>query len=122
MKSHPSRIQPHAASHEIESRGRTSLGERVVAFLRSRHPTKTADNVAADTGVSVNTVKTWLDRASAPNADGYTRLWIAYGPDFLAAMPDKPPAWLDQFRRDREAAHLKSEIAALEAKLAGVNR
>lgn len=120
MKSHPKQIQTHASAHEIESRKRASLGERVVAFLRSRHPLKTADNVAADTGLPLNTVKTWLQRSSAPDAEGYTQLWIAYGPAFLAALPDKPPAWLEDIRRTQEAASLKAEIAALEMKLSGV--
>lgn len=120
MKSHPARIQTHPASHEIESRERQSLGERVVTFLRARHPMKTADNVAADTGIPVNTVKTWLNRASAPDGDGYTKLWVAYGLDFLAALPDVQPPWLQDIRRELEAAHLKAEIAALTSKLAGV--
>lgn len=121
MKSHPVRIQSHPVAHEIESRERQSLGERVVTFLRMRHPVKTADNVAADTGIPVNTIKTWLQRSSAPDAEGYTLLWVAYGPEFLAALPDRPPAWLQDIRRAQEAAQLKAEIAALTSKLSGVH-
>lgn len=120
MKSHASRTHAHASAHEFESRGHMTLGERVCAFLREKHPVKTADNVAADTGIPFNTIKTWLDRASAPNAEGYTALWMAYGPDFLAALADREPAWLKDARRAQEAAHLKAEIAALQIKLAGV--
>jgi hypothetical protein len=120
MKSHTPQTHAHAYAHEVESRSRLTLGERVCAFLRDRHPVKTADNVAADTGIPFNTIKTWLDRASAPNAEGYTALWMAYGPDFLAALADREPAWLQEVRRAQEAAQLKAEIAALEIKLAGV--
>ncbi len=120
MKSHATQTHAQATTQEFESRGHLTLGERVCSFLRERHPVKTADNVSADTGIAYNTVKTWLDRASAPNAEGYTALWIAYGPDFLAALADREPAWLKDIRRAQEAAHLKAEIAALEAKLAGV--
>lgn len=120
MKSHTPQIRAQAVSHEFESRSSLTLGERVCAFLRDRHPVKTADNVAADTGIPFNTIKTWLDRASAPNAEGYTALWMAYGPDFLAALADREPVWLRDVRRAQEAAQLKAEIAALEIKLAGV--
>lgn len=120
MKSHVTRTHGHASAQAVESRRHLTLGERVCAFLREQHPAKTADNVSADTGIPYNTVKTWLDRASAPNAEGYTALWIAYGPDFLAALADREPAWLKEIRRVQEAAHLKAEIAALELKLAGV--
>lgn len=99
----------------------TIVGERVVAFLRRRYPQKTAELVAADCpGLPAGTVQKWLDRGSAPNASGYTRLWLAYGPDFLAAIAPDQTGWLDQAVRAQRAAELKTEIAALEAKLAGV--
>ena len=121
MKSHAARIQTRPSVHEFESRNGISLGERVSAFLRRMHPTQTADNVAAEAGIPVNTIKTWLQRGSAPDAEGYTALWIAYGPEFLEALADsRSPDWLKQIRRAHEALQLKAEIAALEKKLAGV--
>lgn len=121
MKSHAAQIRSHASVHDFESRNGPSLGERVVAFLRRRHPLKTADHVAAATGIPVNTVKTWLQRASAPDAEGYTALWIAYGPDFLGVLAGgRAPTWLVDLRRAHDAKQLKAEIAALEAKLAEV--
>lgn len=121
MNAHPGRVLSRTNGHEIESRRGLSLGERVTTFLRGRHPVKTADNVAADTGIPVNTIKTWLQRGSAPDADGYTLLWLAYGPDFLAGIVDgRAPQWLIEARRDYEAAELKAQIAALEARLTGV--
>jgi hypothetical protein len=121
MNAHAVRVRTHASGYEIESRRGLSLGERVAAFLRQRHPTKTADNVAADTGIPVNTVKTWLQRCSSPDADGYTLLWLAYGPEFLAVLADgRAPQWLLAARREHEAALLKAEIEALKLKLAKV--
>lgn len=118
MKSHAARIQVRPSVHEFESRNGLSLGERVSAFLRRRHPSKTADNVAAETGIPVNTIKTWLQRGSAPDAEGYTALWIAYGPDFLDVIAaGRSPEWLTQVRRANEARQLKAQIAALKNKL-----
>jgi ubiquinone biosynthesis protein UbiJ len=90
----------------------------VIAFLRQRYPSKTPDHVAADTGVPAGTVQKWLDRGSAPSVAHYTRLWLAYGPEFLAATIERAPAWLDAAHRAEEAARLKAEIAAREARLA----
>lgn len=123
MKSHSVRIQARPIADALESRRGPTVGERVVAFLRQRYPAKTALNVSADTRgrIPVATIKTWLQRGSAPDADGYTDLWIAYGPDFLAVLAEgRTPEWLDRARRDLEAAHLKAEIAALQAKLSEV--
>jgi hypothetical protein len=67
----------------------------VIAFLRQRYPSKTPPSVAH-----------------------YTRLWLTYGPEFLAATIERAPAWLDAAHRAEEAARLKAEIAAREARLA----
>ncbi len=121
MKSHPNGIQFRAFGGAVEPCDRLALGDRVAAFLRSRHPTKTADNAAAETGIPLNTIKTWLRRGSAPDAEGYTALWIAYGPDFLDGMAGgRSPQWLVKLRRDEDATRLKAEIAALEHKLSKV--
>ncbi len=121
MQSPAKGIHSHTKEDAIES----DRGERVVAFLRARHPVKTADHVAARANIRLNTVKTWLQRGSAPDADGYTALWLAYGPEFLVAAlglpPSRLPAWLKKALRDQRAAELKAEIAVLEAKLAGVS-
>lgn len=90
----------------------------MIAFLRRQHPVKTADNVAADSGVPAGTVQKWLDRGSAPSVVHFARLVSAYGPDFLATAFASPPAWLSQAVRDERAATLKAEIAAREAMLA----
>ena len=123
MKSHAPGIRPRAGTHEFESRDGPSRGERVQVFLRRRHPFKTAANVFADLGgrVPMPTIKTWLQRGSAPDSAGYQELWLTYEADFLTAMAgDRSPQFLIAWKREREAAAFKAEIAALEAKLARV--
>lgn len=85
------------------------------------HPVKTAENVAVETGLSTETVQTWIDRGSAPNVVGMIYLVGAYGPDFLAAcMGDKAPAWLTLAGQDAELARLKAEREALDARIAAL--
>jgi hypothetical protein len=88
---------------------------RANAWLRGRHPGKTAECVAADIGISVNTVRKWLSRESRPNAVAVFRLIAAYGPEFLAAVYPKAPAWLSSIVRAERLASLDAEIADLQA-------
>lgn len=92
-----------------------SVGERVVQFLRSRHPAKTADNVAAETGIPFGTIAKWLERSSPPGTVAILRLAAAYGPEFLLAAYPKAPAWLDAAARAQRLAALDAQLAALEA-------
>ena len=62
------------------------VGERVAAFLRTRYPHKTADYVACDIGISVSTVRKWIERSSAPAAAHFGLLVYAYGIEFIAAI------------------------------------
>lgn len=120
------RQSSHSASHkpgrfgQLNPASRTTVGEQIVSFLRQRRPIKTADSVSADTGVPAGTVQKWLDRGSAPSVAHFYRLVGAYGPDFLAIGFDAAPEWLASAVRTENSIRLKSEIAALEAKLAGV--
>ena len=104
------------ASH-LTPASQTVVAERIIAFLRQRHPYKTADNVSAETGVPAGTVQKWIDRGSAPSAFAVFRLLGAYGPEFASAVYINAPAWLDRAVREERAAVLRAEIAALEAKL-----
>lgn len=100
---------------------RSGAAERIIAFLRSRYPTKTADNVAADTGLGAPTVQTWIDRCTAPNIVGIIALTSAYGPDFLTAcMGERAPAWLSAAHREAEAARIDREIEELKARRASL--
>lgn len=96
---------------------RTSVAERIVAFLRSRHPVRTAECVAAETNLKAETIQKILDRVSMPS--GVTLIYLvgAYGPEFLAAaMGDRAPQWLTVAGQDAELARLDAEMAALKAR------
>ncbi len=88
-----------------------ACAERAIAFLRDRHPHKTAEEVAATTGarVSAGTVKKWLSRVSAPSFVATLALISAYGPEFLTAVLINPPEWLTAARRAEEQAALEAE-------------
>ncbi|WP_331292380.1 MULTISPECIES: hypothetical protein [Methylobacterium] len=96
---------------------RHAVAGRLCSFLRGRHPVKTAENVAAETGIPVATVASWLDRGSSPNAWALLSLVGAYGADVLCAAMENPPAWLRAAARQAERERVEAEIAALRAKL-----
>lgn len=112
--------QSHRRASQLAPATQTIVAERVIDFLRRLHPIKTADNVFVETGVPAGTVQKWLDRGSAPSAFAIFRLMAAYGPEFACAVFTSAPAWLDRAVREERTAQLKSEIAALEAKLEGM--
>jgi hypothetical protein len=86
-----------------------------VAFIRALYPIKTADCVAADTGLPVQTVRRWLEGVAKPSFIGFSRLILAYGPAFLAAVFPRQPAWLtDAYQRER-LAELEAEQEAISS-------
>ncbi len=94
---------------------------RCVTYLRGRHPAKTAQAVAAETGLPARTVERWLTFDAQPSVSAFARLVAAYGAPFLAAaIPGL--GWVE--RAASAAAHdsLTREIAALEARRAAVGR
>ncbi|KAB1079350.1 hypothetical protein [Methylobacterium soli] len=78
--------------------------------------------MAADTGISPNTIAKWLDRGSAPTSWAFLRLLSAYGPELACAVMTDPPAWLDRAAREEERRRLEAQIAALQARLDGGER
>lgn len=112
------KYQANQTHHSVRSS--TVVGERVVSFLRSLHPAKTADHVAADTGVSVNTVAKWLERSSVPGGLAILRLAAAYGPEFLVAVYPSAPAWLRETHRQHRIAQLTQQQEALKRELEGL--
>lgn len=98
----------------------TDVGDRVVGFLRRLHPSKTAALVSADTGCSIDAIEKWLERASVPNGIAMIRLFLAYGPDFICAVVDDPPAWLDARRSAARQIELEAGIARQRAELAAL--
>lgn len=92
--------------------------DRAVAFIRRLYPTKTADCVAADTGLSAQTVRRWLEGVAKPSWAGFSRLIFAYGPAFLIAVYPNAPAWLDDAHRRERLAALEAAQARIQAEIA----
>jgi len=90
------------------------------AFLRARHPAKTASCVAAAIGAPERTVEHWLAGRAAPSALWVLALAGCYGPDALAAMFETPPDWLDAAARAARAAALEAQIRSLSAERAAL--
>ena len=96
---------------------RTVVSDRFAAFLRTKYPVKTADNVAADTGLPVATVARWLDRGSAPSLGAPGKLVGAYDAEVLCAALECPPAWLIAAARLQERERIERQIAGLRARI-----
>lgn len=109
-----SRISPTVVGED-----RTVVADRITAFLRAKHPFKTADNVSADTGIPATTVARWLDRGSAPNAAALCKLVGAYSAEVLCAILDDPPATLVAAARQEERERIERRIAVLRAQIEG---
>lgn len=111
--------QPTPLRGQMSVAPRTDAAERVGAFLRSKYPTKTAENVAADTGLGIDGIQKALDRGSVPSGLAIAAMILAYGPDFLAALlGERTPAWLTAAGQDAEIARLQAQREALDARLA----
>ncbi|MEM7730506.1 MAG: hypothetical protein AAF311_14770 [Pseudomonadota bacterium] len=90
----------------------------LAAFLRRLHPRDTATNVSAETGIAYRTVQGWLQERYPPRLDAFLTLVRVYGPDVLAAaLPDRL-GWLDAARQDAEADRIRTQMAAMTARLA----
>ena len=109
----------HGSTAQVRDVDRTVVQERTTDFLKGLYPVKTADNVAADTGISPNTITKWLDRGSAPTSWAFLRLLEAYGPDLACAVMTAPPAWLDRAAREQRRERLEAQIASLQSQLDG---
>lgn len=111
LKYQAKRMKVHAKRGE-------DTGHRVSSFLRRLYPRKTAETVAADTGISQSTVATWVDRCASPNSAGFVALTLAYGPEFLAAITGaRVPAWLDRAVRAERLARLEAQQGEIEREL-----
>lgn len=97
------------------------LGERVANFLRARHPSKTAANVAAETPFSEHRVKAWLEHRAAPDGLAIVVMTAAYGPEFLAAVMPQKFEWIDESARRARGERIDAEIAALKRERAALD-
>lgn len=109
--------QSPAKAPTIVGRDRTVVAERTIEFLRHLHPQKTADHVAADTGIAAGTVARWLDRGSAPSAWALLRLLGIYGPEFACAVMDEPPGWVDRAAREERQDRLERRAADIQRQI-----
>lgn len=102
--------------------GRT-LAERVAAFLRGQHPTKTAQCVEAETEISANTVRKWLEQGNAPSGPAYDALVRRYGAPFLCAVhPEARGSWFDGVARQEHQAQLEQQAAIIRQQLSDLGR
>jgi|GEM_PF-2150127 len=99
-----------------------ACAERVVTFLRTQHPAKTAESVAAETGLGIDRIRKWLERGSKPSCAACFVMIAVYGPEFLSAVMDRPPAWIATAARAARREELRAEIADLESRLAAEER
>jgi len=90
---------------------RAGVAERVVDFLRSRHPAKTAESVSAETGINIHTVRKLIDRTSAPSLATFGRLGAVYGLEFVSKVFEWD--WLDAEKVEAEEARIEQQIAEL---------
>ena len=108
------------ANHHRERCVTTSIvGERVCAFLRKKHPQRTAENVSADLyawKISTFTIRNMLERQTAPGAVLWCALIETYGPDFLSAALPRV-RWLDEAAVSQRKAALAARIDALKTEM-----
>jgi hypothetical protein len=90
---------------------RETVAERVVEFLRARHPSKTAECVAAETGLNVHTLRKLIERQSAPSLATFGRLGAVYGSPFVSAVFEWD--WLDADKADAENDRIEKMISEL---------
>lgn len=101
-------------SSQIEG---NEFSEKVEAFLRSRHPHKTALNVSIESSnrVSEHQVRKWLSGSSVPSGSALLVLICVYGPEFLAAVSPSAPDWVCEATRARNIARIDAELETLRA-------
>lgn len=90
-------------------------------FLRAEHPSKTAEAVAARTGIARDTVANWLKLRHPPSLSHFLRLTLAYGPGLIAAvLPARAgavPDWLELAVGAHDHARMAAQVAALQERM-----
>lgn len=87
---------------------------RFAQLLRKIHPHKTADAVAADTKISVGTIRRWLALESAPHLFTFMVLVGKYGPEVVKAFYADAPDWLSDAYRTEQLAYLTQQQEAAQ--------
>lgn len=91
---------------------REVLAQRVIAFLRTMHPHKMPESVAALTGISPHTIRKLEERHSAPSAVVLDAMGEAYGPEFLHAVFGW--RWLDAYSRAQKLNEIDARRMRIE--------
>lgn len=107
-----------AISSKLRVKASEDTGALVARFLRAQHPRKTAEMVAADTGLAISTVATWLEGRSVPGGVAVLTLIAVYGPSFLASVMPGSFGWLSDAARTAEQQKLEREIEERQRALA----
>lgn len=81
---------------------REIASERMFAFLRELYPHNTLAHVAADLGVSIETVAKWRTRKSLPEALTCLRMMFLYRGFFECVAPEISRAMKDKIAHDQK--------------------
>ena len=111
------RRQSHVNIGQLSGLNQACVAERVVAFLKQRHPLGTAKCVAREIAVPRDTVAKWIERGSAPNAEALLRLIQVYKTDLLIALLGGAEPWLAMAAWHERRARFEAEQAAFEAEM-----
>jgi transcriptional regulator with XRE-family HTH domain len=80
-------------------------------FLREIYPHKTMEHVAADLGVSVETVAKWRSRKSLPEALTCLRMMFIYGHDFFKCVaPEMARQLNERIARDQRTLNALTDL------------
>jgi hypothetical protein len=95
--------------------------EPLIRFLRRRHPRRTPEAVAAQSGLPPESVRRWLKGGVWPSGRAVVALVANYGPELIAGTLKRRPPWRDEaarraarleLRRQSEALRLEAEALA----------
>jgi hypothetical protein len=89
----------------------------LATFLRARHPTKTAQHVAALTGESQETVRKWLRLETRPGLRATIILVCVYELPLIEACLRRHPDWLARAREDSGRHAIAAELASLRPRI-----
>lgn len=103
--------------HEFGKLSPAEITTRVMHFLRRLYPSRTACEVAADTGLPEKTIRKWLDLENAPSGAAFCTLTLVYGPDFLEAVLPNSPDWVSSAARAGLRARIEAKQINLAARL-----
>lgn len=112
----------YSSSGKLCSTAGQDCGRRLIDFLRETYPRKTAECVAADTGIPATNVAKWLSGASLPGFRAMMALIIAYDIDFWAAVVPNPPACVVRAKADQQIRELEDGIALQRRELEALRR